>query len=133
MDLTRRHMLQLTAGALLAPALARRAAAADLPTKPVSLICPWPPGGPGVGHPAHARGHLLRTVAAHHGDCVADFARSQGAGVGVGRRVGCERVHRIGRDVAGEGAPDRAAPEEVTDHQGTSVTAPRRASAIATA
>ncbi|MBI4247296.1 MAG: tripartite tricarboxylate transporter substrate binding protein [Candidatus Rokubacteria bacterium] len=45
MELTRRRMLQLTAGAALASRWPAPAAAADFPTKPVTLICPWPPGG----------------------------------------------------------------------------------------
>ncbi len=44
MNVTRRRMLQLTAGGLLLPRFAR-AAAGDFPTRPVTLICPWPPGG----------------------------------------------------------------------------------------
>jgi tripartite-type tricarboxylate transporter receptor subunit TctC len=45
MVLSRRQVLGLaTAGALL-PRGARPAAAAELPSKPVTLICPWPPGG----------------------------------------------------------------------------------------
>jgi tripartite-type tricarboxylate transporter receptor subunit TctC len=45
MDLNRRKVLQLAAGAALAPALASRSHAADFPTRPVTLICPWPAGG----------------------------------------------------------------------------------------
>jgi len=43
MTLTRRRLLQLGAAAALLPR--GTAGAADFPTKPVALICPWPPGG----------------------------------------------------------------------------------------
>ncbi|HXG04000.1 MAG TPA: tripartite tricarboxylate transporter substrate binding protein [Candidatus Binatia bacterium] len=42
--LTRRDILR-GAGAVVAAGLPRPAGAADFPTKPVTLICPWPPGG----------------------------------------------------------------------------------------
>jgi len=45
MRLTRRQMLKLGAVAAASTAVGTRAAAADFPTKPVTLICPWPPGG----------------------------------------------------------------------------------------
>ena len=45
MRLTRRQMLKLGAAAAASTAVGSRAAAADFPTKPVTLICPWPPGG----------------------------------------------------------------------------------------
>jgi tripartite-type tricarboxylate transporter receptor subunit TctC len=46
MHLTRRNVLKLAATAAVAPGvLVRRAGAAEFPTKPVTLICPWPPGG----------------------------------------------------------------------------------------
>jgi len=45
MRLTRRQLLKLGAAAAASTAVGTRAAAADFPTKPVTLICPWPPGG----------------------------------------------------------------------------------------
>ena len=45
MTLTRRTLLQLAAASTAAASLPRAAGAADFPTKPVTLICPWPPGG----------------------------------------------------------------------------------------
>ena len=45
MVLTRRRVLELAAGGALLPRLARPAAAAEFPSKPVTLICPFPPGG----------------------------------------------------------------------------------------
>jgi tripartite-type tricarboxylate transporter receptor subunit TctC len=45
MVLTRRKIFQLAAGGALLPRGARAAAAADFPSKPVTLICPLPAGG----------------------------------------------------------------------------------------
>jgi tripartite-type tricarboxylate transporter receptor subunit TctC len=45
MDLTRRRILQLTVGGALLARFERRAWAQSFPTKPVTLICPFPPGG----------------------------------------------------------------------------------------
>jgi tripartite-type tricarboxylate transporter receptor subunit TctC len=45
MTLTRRRLLTLAAASTAAASLPRAARAADFPTKPVTLICPWPPGG----------------------------------------------------------------------------------------
>jgi tripartite-type tricarboxylate transporter receptor subunit TctC len=45
MDLTRRRLFQLTAGGLLVSRFGTPAWAQGFPTKPVTLICPWPPGG----------------------------------------------------------------------------------------
>ncbi len=45
MSLTRRRLLQLAAAGTAASSLPRAARGADFPTKPVALICPWPPGG----------------------------------------------------------------------------------------
>ena len=45
MELTRRGMLKLALGGALSTTLGRAAHAADFPTKPVTLICPWPAGG----------------------------------------------------------------------------------------
>ena len=44
MILSRRRMLQLAAAGAAFPSV-RRARAADFPTKPVTLVCPWPAGG----------------------------------------------------------------------------------------
>lgn len=43
--MTRRQLLKVAAVGTVAASLPRRAAAANFPTKPVTLICPWPPGG----------------------------------------------------------------------------------------
>src|SRR3972149_5323710 len=45
MELTRRDMLRLTAAGALAAHYPSPARAAEFPTKPVTLICPWPAGG----------------------------------------------------------------------------------------
>ena len=46
MDISRRDVLKLGVGGLAAGAIRPRpAAAAEFPAKPVTLICPWPPGG----------------------------------------------------------------------------------------
>ena len=43
--LNRRRFLELSAAALAAPSLARRASAGDWPTKPVRVVVPFTPGG----------------------------------------------------------------------------------------
>jgi tripartite-type tricarboxylate transporter receptor subunit TctC len=46
MTLPRRQILQLAAGALAAPAFARLAQAQTYPNRPITLVVPYPPGGP---------------------------------------------------------------------------------------
>ena len=45
MTMTRRQLLKVAAAGTVAASLPRRATAANFPAKPVTLICPWPPGG----------------------------------------------------------------------------------------
>ena len=45
MTLTRRRLLQLSVAGASLSRWTGRAEAVEFPTKPVSLICPWPPGG----------------------------------------------------------------------------------------
>jgi tripartite-type tricarboxylate transporter receptor subunit TctC len=45
MKLRRRHFLQLAGAAAAAPAFSRRASALDYPSRPITLIVPFPPGG----------------------------------------------------------------------------------------
>ena len=45
MKLRRRQFLHLTAGALAFPAVSRIARAQTYPTRPITLIVPFPPGG----------------------------------------------------------------------------------------
>ena len=46
MNLRRRQILQLAAGALAAPAIARLAQAQAYPNRPITIVVPYPPGGP---------------------------------------------------------------------------------------
>ena len=46
MKLPRRKFLHLAAGAIALPAVSRIARAQTYPTRPVTLIVPWPAGGP---------------------------------------------------------------------------------------
>src|SRR5690242_15699457 len=46
MTLRRRQILQLAAGALGTPALARLAHAQAWPNRPITIVVPYPPGGP---------------------------------------------------------------------------------------
>jgi tripartite-type tricarboxylate transporter receptor subunit TctC len=46
MNLRRRQILQLAAGALAAPAVARVAYAQAYPSRPITIVVPYPPGGP---------------------------------------------------------------------------------------
>ena len=46
MNLRRRQILQLAAGALATPAIARLAQAQTWPNRPITLVVPYPPGGP---------------------------------------------------------------------------------------
>jgi tripartite-type tricarboxylate transporter receptor subunit TctC len=65
MDISRRGVLQLIVGTILAPALSRVAVAQGYPTKPIRLIIPFAPGGSydAVGRPwAEKMKSLLGTV-----------------------------------------------------------------------
>ena len=46
MSLTRRKLLRLVAGVLALPALPRIARAQSFPNRPITIIVPYPPGGP---------------------------------------------------------------------------------------
>src|SRR6202790_5705605 len=46
MKLPRREFLHLVAGALAMPAASRIASALDYPTRQITIIVPFPPGGP---------------------------------------------------------------------------------------
>jgi tripartite-type tricarboxylate transporter receptor subunit TctC len=46
MKLPRREFLHLVAGALALPAASRIALALDYPTRQITIIVPFPPGGP---------------------------------------------------------------------------------------
>jgi tripartite-type tricarboxylate transporter receptor subunit TctC len=45
MKLSRRHVLKLAAGGVIAAGFRTHTEAADFPTKAVTVICPWPAGG----------------------------------------------------------------------------------------
>ncbi|HEY2136624.1 MAG TPA: tripartite tricarboxylate transporter substrate-binding protein [Xanthobacteraceae bacterium] len=82
MKLSRRKLLRLSAGAAALPALARVARAQTYPVRPITLVAPFPPGGPVdtiariLGE--HMRGALGQPV------IVEDIAGAAGA-IGVGR------------------------------------------------
>src|SRR3954453_23614048 len=46
MTLPRRSFLRLAAGAAVLPATSRLAGAQSYPTRPITMIVPYPPGGP---------------------------------------------------------------------------------------
>src|SRR5690606_41212877 len=77
--LARRAVLALTATAALALGLAAPAAAADFPTKPITLVVPCPPGGP-----TDTSGRLFSTVMAERLGQPVIVEHRAGAGGGVG-------------------------------------------------
>jgi hypothetical protein len=46
MKLPRRNFLHLAAGAAALPAMSRAATAQDYPTRPITIVVPFPAGGP---------------------------------------------------------------------------------------
>jgi tripartite-type tricarboxylate transporter receptor subunit TctC len=82
MKLVRRKFLHLAAGAAALPALSRIARAQTYPARPITLVAPFPPGGP-VDTIARILGeHMQRSLGQ---PClVEDFAGAAGS-VGVGR------------------------------------------------
>jgi tripartite-type tricarboxylate transporter receptor subunit TctC len=82
MKLVRRKFLRLAAGAAALPALSRIARAQTYPARPITLVAPFPPGGP-VDTIARILGeHMQRSLGQ---PClVEDFAGAAGS-VGVGR------------------------------------------------
>jgi tripartite-type tricarboxylate transporter receptor subunit TctC len=46
MNLPRRRLLRLAAGAAALPAVSQIAKAQAYPTRPITMIVPYPPGGP---------------------------------------------------------------------------------------
>jgi tripartite-type tricarboxylate transporter receptor subunit TctC len=82
MKLSRRKFLPLAAGAAALPALSRIARAETYPARPVTLVAPFPPGGP-VDTIARILGeHMQRSLGQPF--IVEDFAGAAGS-VGVGR------------------------------------------------
>ena len=89
MQLPRRKFLHLAAGATVLPAVSRIARAQTYPTRPVTLIVPWPAGGPSD---TIARIIAERTGAALSQPVIVENVTGASGGIGVGR------VARAARD-----------------------------------
>ena len=89
MALPRRRFLRLAAGAAALPAVARLAQAQTFPSKPMTLIVPWPPGGT-TDVAVRALAALSRQVS----------RRSLKLMGGIGGRSSCEGLYFSGRSVA---------------------------------
>ncbi len=82
MRLPRRKFLHLAAGATVLPAVSRIARAQTYPTRPVTLIVPWPAGGPSD---TIARIIAERTGAALSQPVIVENVTGASGGIGVGR------------------------------------------------
>ena len=82
MRLPRRKFLHLAAGATVLPAVSRIARAQTYPTRPVTLIVPWPAGGPSD---TIARIIAERTGAALSQPVIVENVTGASGSIGVGR------------------------------------------------
>src|ERR1044072_8554260 len=106
MPLSRRHVLQFTAGGAALMASTCLASAQSYPERPIRLVVPFPPGGAydGLGRPwADRIKPLLGTVVVQNAPISPACSASRG-----GRRAR-ERALRIGAKLSGASDPPRRA------------------------
>jgi tripartite-type tricarboxylate transporter receptor subunit TctC len=82
MKFRRRHFLQLAGAAVAAPAFSRRASALDYPSRPITLIVPFPPGG---GADAIGRIVVERMRASLGQPIVIEIVAGANGSIGTGR------------------------------------------------